>query len=99
MDKELFDLTKSLVEKTMLDTEKTPTESVDDFFDAFNEQTDLSTVVYTFFHSDLEIDSLADTLLDLGKRYEIKKYAVVNVDELDLTVVAVKVELVFECMK
>jgi hypothetical protein len=55
--------------------------------------------VYTFFHSDLEIDSLADTLLDLGKRYEIKKYAVVNVDELDLTVVAVKVELVPEFMK
>lgn len=99
MDKELFDLTKSLVEKTMLDTEKTPTESVEDFFDAFNEQTDLSTVVYTFFHSDLEIDNLADTLLDLGKRYEIKKYAVINVDELDLTVVAVKVELVPEFMK
>jgi hypothetical protein len=99
MDKELFDLTKNIVEKTMLDTEKTPTESVDDFFDAFNEQTDLSTVVYTFFHSDLEVDSLADTLLDLGKRYEIKKYAVVNVDELDLTVVAVKVELVPEFMK
>lgn len=99
MDKELFNLTKSLVEKTMLDTDKTPTESVEDFFDAFNAQTDLSTVVYTFFHSDLEVDTLADTLLDLGKRHTIKRYAVVNVDELDLTVVAVKVELVFECMK
>lgn len=99
MDKELFNLTKSLVEKTMLDTDKTPTESVEDFYDAFNSQTDLSTVAYTFFHSDLEVDNLADTLLDLGKRYTIKRYAVVNVDELDLTVVAVKVELVLECMK
>lgn len=91
MNRVLYNQVKELVENTFYD-EKRVADSAD-FVDAFNEKfPDCSHVCYLFWHDETDLDNVADVLLDLGRRYKIAEYAVVEESELDLTIVAVKLD-------